>query len=180
MLTDKQNSFRTKRSTAQTIFDYTTDLINNYNQDEEIISIYIDFKNAFDTVNHAKLIDKFKRYKFDQNLIKLLASYLSNRDQCTCVEGECSDRLKITYGVLGPKLFLLYINDLTDVIHNCEFYLYADDIVLYRKLRTYQRRNDFALFLEDVQSVINWCITNELTINIKKKQGTIFSRKPKY
>ena len=182
MLTDKQNGFRSKRSTAQTIFDYTTDLINNYNQDEETISIYIDFKKAFDTVNHAKLIDKFKKYKFDQNLIKLLASYLSNRDQCTCVEGECSDRLKITYGVpqgsvLGPKLFLLYINDLTDVIHNCEFYLYADDIVLYRKLRTYQTRNDFALFLEDVHSVMNWCITNELSINIKKTKVQFFPKK---
>ena len=78
--------------------------------------------------------------------------------------------------MLGPKLFLLYINDLTDVIHNCEFYSYADDIVLYRKLRTYQTQNDFALFLEDVHSVMNWCITNELTINIKNTMVQFFPK----
>ena len=181
LLTNRQNGFRSNRSTTQTIFDYTTDLFNIYNQDNETIAIYIDFKKAFDTVNHKKLIEKFKKYNFDQNLIKLLASYLQNRNQCTCVEGKCSDMLNITYGVpqgsiLGPKLFLLYINDLTSVIKNCEYYLYADDIVMFRRLRSENVGNDFALFEEDVQSVSNWCVVNELTINIKKTKIQYFPK----
>ena len=96
LLTDKQNGFRSKRLTSQTIFDYTTDLLNNYNSDEETIAIYIDFKQVFDTVNHMKLIDKFRKYKFDSKTIKLLASYLRNRYQNTCIDGECSERLNIT------------------------------------------------------------------------------------
>ena len=181
LLTNRQNGFRSKRSTTQTIFDYTTDLFNIYNQDNETIAIYIDFKKAFDTVNHKKLIEKFKKYNFDQNLIKLLASYLQNRNQCTCVEGKCSDMLNITYGVpqgsiLGPKLFLLYINDLTSVIKNCEYYLYADDIVMFRRLRPENVGNDFAVFEEDVQSVSNWCVANELTINIKKTKLQYFPK----
>ena len=88
LLTDRQNGFRSKRSTTQTIFDHTRDLLHTYNQDDETIAIYIDFKKAFDAVNHEKLIEKFKRYNFDTNLIKLLASFLQNRNQCTCVEGK--------------------------------------------------------------------------------------------
>ena len=97
------------------------------------------------------------------------------------MEGKCSDMLNITYGVpqgsvLGPKLFLLYINDLTSVIKNCEYYLYADDIVLYRRLRPENVGNDFAFFEEDVQSVSNWCVVNELTINIKKTKLQYFPK----
>ena len=78
--------------------------------------------------------------------------------------------------MLCLKLFLLYINDLTYVIKNCEYHLYADDIVLYRKLRSNHINNDFALFLEDVQSVANWCVINELTINIKKTKSQYFPK----
>ena len=60
LLTEFQNGFRTKRSTIQTIFNFTTDIIQIYNDGNDTIAIYIDFKKAFDTVNHQKLIDKFK------------------------------------------------------------------------------------------------------------------------
>ena len=110
LLTDKQNGFRTKRSTTQTILDNTTNLIKIYNQEEETIAIYIDFKKAIDTVNHEKLIAKFKKYKFDNNLVKLLASYLSDRKQCTCLDGVCSEEANITYGVpQGSHLIFTYM-----------------------------------------------------------------------
>ena len=62
------------------------------------------------------------------------------------------------------------------MIKNCEYYLYADDIVLYRRLRSENVGNDFALFEEDVQSVSNWCVVNELTINIKKTKLQYFPK----
>ena len=76
----------------------------------------------------------------------------------------------------GNHIFLLYINDLTSVIKNCEYYLYADDIVLYRRLRPENVGNDFAFFVKDVQSVSNWCVVNELTINIKKTKLQYFPK----
>ena len=122
-----------------------------------------------------------------KNSIKLRKNYLENRSQSTCVNGECSTRLNVTYGVpqgsvLGPKLFLLYLNDLVKVIEHCDFYMYADDIVLYKRIRTDNNHvdEDIELFKYDVQRVAEWCVANELTINIKKNQGTIFSEYQKY
>ena len=88
-----------KRSTVHTIFDFTPDLLTSYNDNLDVKAIYIDFKKAFDTENHIKLISKLKIFNFSQNLIKLLHNYLENRSQSTCVGGECSTSLNVTYGV---------------------------------------------------------------------------------
>ena len=192
LLTDKQNGFRTKRSTVHTIFDFNSDLLTSYNDNLDVIAIYIDFKKAFDTVNHKKLINKLKKFNFSENLIKLLQNYLDNRSQSTCVGGECSTSLNVTYGVpqgsvLGPKLFLLYLNDLVEVIEYCDYYMYADDIVLFKKIRNddHYTNIDIGLFKQDVQRVSEWCVANELTINIKKTKLQYFpsnrnSKLPKF
>ena len=82
-----QNGFRKNHSTQQTIFKYTTDLLLNNNDHETSIAIYIDFRKAFDTVNHNKLINKISKYGIALKLTKLLKSYLTNRKQQTMVNG---------------------------------------------------------------------------------------------
>ena len=78
LLTDFQNGFRAKRSTIQTIFNFTTDIFQSYNLEKDVKAVYIDLKKAFDTVNHLKLLEKFKLYNFEDSLIKLLTNYLLN------------------------------------------------------------------------------------------------------
>ena len=179
LLTKSQNGFRSKHSTVQTVFDFTTDLLNSYNEKCDTLAIYIDFKQAFDTVNHHMLVNKLPMFNFDENLCCILKSYLLNRSQSTFINGHTSEESYITYGVpqgsvLGPKLFLIFINDLVQNISHCKYFLYADDIVMYRKLDSANVETEIDLFNKDVQSLETWCIKNELTINIKKTKLQYF------
>ena len=179
LLTKAQNGFRSKNSTIQTIFDYLSDLMNIYNNNLDTIAVYIDFKKAFDTVNHKILLDKLKTFNFDVNSCQLIESYLTNRTQTTFINGCSSEEGQVTYGVpqgsvLGPKLFLMFINNLITCMQHCKYFLYADDIVMFKTLDTRHQALDFSLFQQDILSIENWCLQNELTINIKKTKVQYF------
>ena len=94
--------------------------------------IFIDLKKAFDTVNHSILLSKLNHYGVRGKAYDWFHSYLSNREQFLCINGHNSDSLSITCGVpqgsiLGPLLFLLYINDLPNTSKLLSFHLFADD-----------------------------------------------------
>ena len=98
--------------------------------------IFIDLKKAFDTVNHSILLKKMEHYGIRGVALDWFASYLSYRKQYVSVNGHVSDYLDICRGVpqrsvLGPLLFLIYINDLSNVSKPLSFYLFADDTNTY-------------------------------------------------
>ena len=76
--------------------------------------------------------------------------------------------------VLGPLLFIIYLNDLINCVKNCKYLVYADDIVIYKDLDLDTNRNDFQRVQQDITNITEWSQINELTINCKKKQSTIF------
>jgi len=129
---------------------------------------------------HKKLLEKLMYYKFDNLSLKLVESYLNNRYQCVIYNGTFSEYLPVKHGVpqgsvLGPILFIIYINDLPDsVLHSAlEAFLFADDLAISVK----HPNLDLAVnILDSKTSVIkDWCAANSLALNEEKTQDMRFS-----
>src|SRR5579859_6169012 len=120
--------------------------------------VFLDFSKAFDTVLHGLLLQKLKSYGIQPDAVQLISSFLSDRTQRVVVDGFTSGPVPVTSGVpqgsvLGPLLFLLYINDLPDHIKS-KLRLFADDSLLYRKISC---EADYVALQRDLNQVLDWC-----------------------
>ena len=137
----------------------------------------MDLKKAFDTVNHKILLEKIQHYGVRGMPINWFQSYLANRKQYVEVNGASSDVLDVMCGVpqgsvLGPLLFLIFINDLPAVCKKLKFYLFADDTNVYFE-------SDSLDLLEktmnkELKKVDKWLITNRLALNVDKSHFALF------
>ena len=98
--------------------------------------ILVDLQKAFDTLDHGVLLEKMKYFGFRASVIKWFESYLSNRKFLVCIDNVFSEAGTLKYGVpqgsiLGPLLFLLYVNDLPQSLSDAGSYLYADDTCIF-------------------------------------------------
>ena len=181
ILTPYQDGFRKSRSTIDTIAGFTDDIASHVNQGNCTTASFIDFKKAFDTVSHEILLLKLDRIGVRNRVHTLIQNYLTDRSQYTTANQIQSNNLGITCGVpqgsiLGPLLFLIYINDICHCLNNAKVRLYADDTVIYCSGEQIVENGN--KLQQSLNSLYGWCNRNKLTININKtKVMTFGSRK---
>ena len=143
--------------------------MKNFDSKIQTDIIILDFSKAFDTVPHRKLLHKLSHYGIDGNLLKWLSPFLTKREQRFIVEGEFSSSVTVDSEVpqgtvLGPLLFVIHINDLPEVVSS-QVRLFADDCLLYRKIRSLQ---DQLQLQKNLKSLENWASTWGMKFNAIK------------
>ena len=148
---------------------------------QEVGAIFFDLRKAFDSIPHRRLIEK--ECNLPHALIRWISSYLTCRSQKVVVEGAISRSKPVVSGVpqgsvLGPLLFLIYINDVTNIelSPGTLLSLYADDMLLYKQINSL---NDYTDLQTDINKISGWADANYLEFNTNKCKTMILTRKSK-
>lgn len=177
ILSNSQYGFRPNHSTATAIMELTEEITNAIDKKHYLVSIFVDLQKAFDTLDHKILLHKLYKYGIRGVAHQWVTSYLKNRSQFVEIANIKSNNCNITCGVpqgsvLGPILFLLYVNDIVSVSQLLRCILFADDTTLF-----YSGKN-----IKDVLQIVEnefqkWFNANRLSLNISKTKFMIFCSK---
>ncbi|BHF75133.1 hypothetical protein SprV_0501822900 [Sparganum proliferum] len=169
LLSDLQHGFRQNRSCLSSLLLSTEQWTRALDEDGRVDVIYADFKKAFDSVPHKRLIYKLSEIGIRGRLLTWITDFLTGRSQTVCIEASTSTPTPVLSGVpqgsvLGPLLFLVYINDCVDDL-GCSAILFADDVKLWRPIRSDADR----LFIQplfDGHAVLPFHPIRALTFNL--------------
>ena len=174
---DLQYGFRKKHSTNHALLSIVEKIRNNMDNKMFTCGVFVDLEKAFDTVKHSILISKLNHYGIQGKCNDWIKSYLSNRTQSVNVNGATSQAANVTCGVpqgsiLGPLLFIIYINDMHQALLKCLVYHFADDTNL---IFSHSDPSKITREVNNQLAVLyDWLCANRLSLNVGKTEFTIF------
>ena len=177
LLISDQHGFRKNHSTIHSVAQVINYVNTKLDSKMCTLATYVDFRKAFDCVQHPVLIDKLKSLNFEETVINWVKSYLTGREQKVLANGTYSTPLPITQGVpqgsvLGPLFYIIYANDLSKVVKNCKIALYADDTVLYTADESFDK--SITNMQGDLDALSTWCSNNGIRANTEKSKVMVF------
>ena len=169
ILSSLQHGFRFRHSCGSQLLIAAHDLGKSYNEKKQVDIAILDFSKAFDKVPHQRLLRKLRHYRITGQTCGWIQAFLSNRTQCVVVDGASSQWCPVESGVpqgtvLGPLLFLLFINVLPNFVSS-QVRLFADDCLLYRTISSIE---DQLKLQADLKSLEDWASTWGMSFNPSK------------
>ena len=181
VLSNSQFNFRPGFSTESALISTTHLWHQTLDSSSSICAVFFDLSKAFDSIPHSPLLDSLSSLRLPLILLHWFLSYLSNRSQQVVVNGVISDSTFVTSGVpqgsiLGPLLFILYINDISKLTlsSSTKLILYADDILLSAH---FSSSSDFTAIQIDIHTINDWIQSHLLKINAQKTKYMLISMK---
>ena len=169
IMNDSQHGFRNKRSCLTNLLDFFHYVFDVYDESKAVDIVYLDFQKAFDKVPHKRLLSKVLSHGITGNIHTWLKDWLSERKQRVVINGFMSSWLDVKSGVpqgsvLGPILFLIYVNDIDDGL-NCKVSKFADDTKIACKVTTTRERETLQ---SDLDRLTHWANEWQMKFNIEK------------
>ena len=176
----KQFGFRKNNSVDYGLMEVVNDISQSMSKKQLTLGVFIDLSKAFDTVNHEILLQKLKKYGVVGVELAWLKCYLTNRHQFVKIDNEESSFLKVKCGVpqgsiLGPLLFLIYVNDMHFSVPKLNVVMFADDTNLFVSGSDY--KTIFKIMNEQLSLIETWFSANKLSLNTEKTKYTMFCSK---
>ena len=167
IFSSNQHGFRRGHSCSTQLLSYSYNIFNNSVEGNDTDCVYLDYSKAFDKVDHEVLLNKLRYYNIPELYLNWFKNFLDGRKQSVYLNGSYSYSSSVQSGVpqgsvLGPLFFIIYINDLPNIIHNSRILTYADDTKIISDVRSV---NDTINLQNDLNRIVEWSKDNNMKLN---------------